>query len=38
KLIHATTTTLNTNHVAMLSMPKEVANVIIDAATKAAKK
>ena len=38
KRIHATTTTLNTNHVAMLSMPKEVANVIIDAATKAAKK
>jgi len=38
KRIHATTTTLNTNHVAMLSMPREVANVIIDAATKAANK
>ena len=38
KRIHATTTTLKTNHVAMLSMPQEVANVIIDAATKAAKK
>lgn len=38
KRIHATTTALNTNHVAMLSMPNEVAAVIIDAATKAANK
>ena len=34
--IHATTTTLNSSHVAMLSHPKEVAAVIIDAATKSA--
>jgi pimeloyl-ACP methyl ester carboxylesterase len=33
--IHATTTTLPTGHVPMLSKPKEVAAVIIDAANKA---
>jgi len=35
KHIHATTTTLPTGHVPMLSKPKEVAAVIIDAANKA---
>ena len=35
KHIHATTTTLPTGHVPMLSRPKEVAAVIIDAANKA---
>jgi len=35
KHIHATTTTLATGHVPMLSRPKEVAAVIIDAANKA---
>jgi pimeloyl-ACP methyl ester carboxylesterase len=34
KHIHATTTTLPTGHVPMLSKPKEVAAVIIDAANK----
>ena len=31
----ATTTELNTSHVPMLSQPKSVAAVIVDAATKA---
>ena len=35
KHIHATTTTLPTGHVPMLSKPKDVAAVIIDAANKA---
>jgi pimeloyl-ACP methyl ester carboxylesterase len=35
KHIHATTTTLPTGHVPMLSKPKEVAALIIDAANKA---
>src|SRR5258707_5156731 len=35
KHIHATTTTLATGHVPMLSKPKDVAAVIIDAANKA---
>ena len=35
KHIHATTTTLPTGHVPMLSMPKDVAAVIIDAANRA---
>ena len=34
--IHATTTTLTSSHVAMLSQPKAVAAVIIDTAAKAA--
>lgn len=33
--INATTTNLNTNHVAMLSQPRAVAAVIVDAASKA---
>ena len=37
KLIHATATTLGAGHVPMLSMPDKVADVIIDAATKAGK-
>jgi hypothetical protein len=37
KRIHATTTTLTSGHVPMLSMPGKVADVIIDAASKAAK-
>jgi hypothetical protein len=35
KHIHATTTTLPTGHVPMLSKPKDVVAVIIDAANKA---
>src|SRR5262245_60475642 len=35
KRMRATTTELNTSHVAMLSQPKAVASVIMDAATKA---
>ena len=35
KRMNATTTELNTSHVAMLSQPKAVAQVIVDAATKA---
>jgi hypothetical protein len=35
KHIHATTTTLAAGHVPMLSKPKDVAAVIIDAANKA---
>jgi pimeloyl-ACP methyl ester carboxylesterase len=34
--MHATTTTLTSSHVAMLSQPRAVAAVIVDAATKAA--
>jgi pimeloyl-ACP methyl ester carboxylesterase len=37
KHIHATTTTLTSGHVPMLSMPSKVADVIIDAANKAGK-
>jgi pimeloyl-ACP methyl ester carboxylesterase len=37
KRIHATATTLDAGHVPMLSMPRAVADVIIDAANKAAR-
>ena len=37
KRMNATTTELDSDHVAMLSHPKDVANVIMDAAAKAAK-
>jgi pimeloyl-ACP methyl ester carboxylesterase len=37
KRIHATTTELTAGHVPMLSMPSQVAAVIVDAATKAGK-
>jgi pimeloyl-ACP methyl ester carboxylesterase len=36
KRMKATTTELNTSHLAMLSQPKAVAAIIMDAATKAA--
>jgi hypothetical protein len=38
KHIHATTTTLTSGHVPMLSMPNEVAAVIVDAANKTRKR